>query len=197
LDERPSRPAILISVANFRGRMAFVLSATFPRRVKHHHQFPSTLPMPPSKRPWQCQHCLQGPDALSVGTRHGHHRYHESLCQGLDDSGKPLGLPNACVIPTCGKTGIQTSKAWYEHYKTHGISLSSDQDLQWLRCKYQADLLPNPNMNSFFGSFYSKKSTLAAFTDLAALWNEYQINPPDTAGRELPRLLRQYCQFFQ
>ena len=115
-------------------------------------------------RPLKCSHCKSSCDELGITDarqRKGDLKAHEFLCQGIGRDGKPLGIPRACLVPGCHDKD-KTATAWKMHYsRRHNIILSDDCDLQYLREKYHLWLLPDFEMNAYWGCFASKKNPLA------------------------------------
>ncbi len=114
-------------------------------------------------KPTKCSHCRATCGELGitdVQRRKGGLKAHEYLCQGIGFDGRPLGIPRACLVPGCHDKD-KTATAWKMHYhRQHDIRLGDDCDLQHLRERYHLWLLPDFEMNAYWGCFASRKNPL-------------------------------------
>ena len=120
-----------------------------------------------------CRHCGQGPADLNISKERvskGDFKPHEYLCLGIDIQGKPAGIPPNCLYTGCQAKGKTTATAWQSHYrKEHDIILSDKINLQYLRETYQPWLLPDFEMNGYWGTYATKRNP---FTEVGEV-NEY------------------------
>ncbi|KAF2450857.1 hypothetical protein P171DRAFT_427141 [Karstenula rhodostoma CBS 690.94] len=134
----------------------------------------SKPPTEPAEEP-TCRECRQTAHVLGIKidrVKKGDLVAHERLCQGLDPTGKPLGLPTACLAPGCEITA-DGALAWVHHYRrVHTISISLEFTLKQLRLRYQKDLLPDFDMNAGWGSHLTKQSPFFASLEIQKLHNE-------------------------
>lgn len=148
---------------------------------------------------WQCYYCQQTASTLGVDTKHGYHLPHQRLCQGLDQQGQPLGIPKECLVDGCDYEPPNKSDAniWRQHYeRKHGIKLTDNQNLKWLRQTYQSHLLPTIDMNAYFSSFFTRQSGMVLYPDLDQLMRKYITSPVETYACQAD-MIQQYRRKFR
>jgi hypothetical protein len=147
---------LLSSGAAFAGAFSHELLRSGARTVE-------TDVSPTQEQHAMCSHCKSSCGELGITyarQRKGDLKTHEYLCQGIGRDGRPLGIPRTCLVPGCHDKD-KTVTAWKMHYfRQHNISLSDNCNLQHLRERYQLWLLPDFEMNAYWGCFASKKNPL-------------------------------------
>ncbi|OAL42584.1 hypothetical protein IQ07DRAFT_637627 [Pyrenochaeta sp. DS3sAY3a] len=74
----------------------------------------------------------------------------------LDDHRVPLGIPKRCLVPDCNGCSTDAS-GWVAHYRrAHQLNLTKKFTVRELQVKYQRYLLPDWEMNAYFGLLVTK-----------------------------------------
>lgn len=95
-----------------------------------------------------------------------------TLCLGIDNQGRPLGIQDTCLFTDCRKASDRTAAAWAKHYsRCHGITFQEFSDLESLRRRVQPGTAVDFEMNGAWGVFPTKKSPIQECGHLTEYWN--------------------------
>ncbi|GKT61234.1 hypothetical protein ColTof4_01321 [Colletotrichum tofieldiae] len=155
---------------------------------------------------WRCKHCKRRGDEVvskknaATGNFKGEHLVHERLCQGLDQDGRPLGLPvicPACIRAIATSDQEPTPKAWMNHWLRcqPGYPLNGEFTLRDIRREFSKDCLPTTDMNAKFGNILSRTVALRGDKELRQLKKQWKRDEL-TAAKGADDVISQYRSDF-
>jgi hypothetical protein len=146
----------------------------------------------------QCPHCKRTAAVLKIKAyreRKGSLNDHMYLCQGLDDKGRPLGIPAMCLIPGCTRKPPPDASAWCAHYRrVHGLPIRKEFQLPQLLKIYQKHQIASFEMNGKFGLHITMQSPFTVSREIQGYYKQLEI--PFNFEPDFPKVLSKYRKDF-